>query len=78
VLASPRLNLQLLKLQNFDFNADPPDLAPDFHSHAEADLYPGPASPNNENPCGSGSATLLVKTPNPDNALILLGTVTVL
>ena len=67
--------MHLLKLQNFDFNADPAAAVP---SEADAGLDPGPASQNNANPCGSGSSTLLVKTLNPDNALILQGRVTVL
>ncbi len=64
--------LNLLKLLNFDFNADPD---PAFHSNADpdpafhSDAYPDPAfqskadldpaSNNNADPCGSGSATFI-------------------
>jgi hypothetical protein len=44
-------NLELLKLLNFDFNADP-----DQSFHYDED--PDPASQNKADPCGSGSVIL--------------------
>jgi hypothetical protein len=46
------LHFELLKLMNFDFNADPD---PAFHFNAE----PEPASQNNADPCRSASAILV-------------------
>jgi hypothetical protein len=47
----PGLHFDSLKLLNFDLYADPD---PDFHS--TADSGPDPASQNNADSCGSGSA----------------------
>jgi hypothetical protein len=51
------------RLQPFHFDADPDpafhfDADPDPTFHSDADPYPDPASQNNADPCGSGSATL--------------------
>jgi hypothetical protein len=50
----PRLNAEPLKLLFFDFN-EAPDPDPAFHSNEDPNL---PASKNNVELCGSGSATL--------------------
>jgi hypothetical protein len=47
----PRHYFEPLKLLDFDFNTGPD---PSFHFNSDLD----PASKNNADPCGSGSATL--------------------
>ncbi len=51
----PRLHFESLKLLNSDFNVDPD---PTFHFNADPDL--DPASLNNSDQCGTGSATLIL------------------
>jgi hypothetical protein len=52
-----------MEIFNHRFNADPdPDLDPSFHFIV--DLDPDPASKNNADPCGSGSAILLKRIQN--------------